>query len=716
MPVESKIVLHWKQIEKEHASQLGQKCYSLVHYKKAGFPVPPFLAVPNTVIAQVLRSGEVLPYLQNEVVENVLLVEEETGLKFGGEEKPLILATRSGDPRSLYGSLLTIPGVGLNDQTCKGLVNMYGPRSESEALWLYLDLIVDFAVHVEGIEKERIRPLLTEMKEKNRSPAEMKELIHKAQNAKRFFGIDFSFPQNVYDQLMASIRAVAFSWNSTRAQCAAMALGLDPQDPANLPSVFVQQMKFTSLTSNSAFISLLTHPELSGTFSPATVGRRVMFGIAKNILELEALRAGNPALYSRIYDELVVPIVRSERNPVNMEIAVERGEPYLIQVGPAALSPAVHVEAINKLVEEQIISEAEAVRKRGEVQRQGRVTVFKLNPEASLELLVKGKPGAPGAITGRVAVSPEQALAIKKAGKRVILFSALPQNEDVYRLTVGRNLDGIGLTFGAGQGSHITSFAEANGIPVIASLRSVAILPDGIRIGERIFRVGDERLVINGSGGELFLAGSGGPEPIVEDKTVEILSYGINYIDFLRSVRNWYQSCDYEELLAWHAMGAEELRMLPGDTPKDLVVGLQAQIHCLHLLAYEKGEQRYGEGYVCRVDLDVAVADGNLNRVPGLEDKRLYIEKKEDGLLIIMGSEYLGYDFGLSFPKVMGIAKRMSERGLNIGIDYSRQSRMHTSLESVSSYGIEFKTEDLGKVIDHLREYFENQCPDDINI
>jgi pyruvate,orthophosphate dikinase len=712
MPVESKIVLHWKQIEKEHASQLGQKCYSLVHYKKAGFPVPPFLAVPNTVIAQVLRSGEVLPYLQNEVVENVLLVEEETGLKFGGEEKPLILATRSGDPRSLYGSLLTIPGVGLNDQTCKGLVNMYGPRSESEALWLYLDLIVDFAVHVEGIEKERIRPLLTEMKEKNRSPAEMKELIHKAQNAKRFFGIDFSFPQNVYDQLMASIRAVAFSWNSTKAQCAAIALGLDPNDPRDFPAVFAQQMKFTSLSRDSAFISLLSHPQ-EGIYAPETVGRRVMFGIAKDILGLDDLQIRNPQLHSRVFNELVGPIVRMEKSPINMEIAVERGEPYLIQAGPASLSPAVHIEAINQLVAEGVITEAEAVRKRGEVQRETQVTMYKVNPKASLELVAKGRPGAPGAMVGRVVLTPEQALTVKKSGKKVILFSGKPQDEDVYWLTVGRNLDGIALTIGAGKTSHIVSFAEANGIPVVASLRSVAILPEGIKIGDRILKVGD-RVVINGNEGELYAASDQEPEPVVEDRTVITLSYGINYVELLRSMRNRYRTCDYDELLALHAEGVKSLSRIDSEqTPKDEIVGLQARVHCLHLLAYEKGKLRYGDGCRGRVDMDVAVADGNFNRVQGLEDRNFLIKEEEDGRYLVVTAGEVYYDFlseyiSEGFTDTGRLAEDGKKRGLDIRSFYGRRKlSIHT--QEVVCLGVTFPREQLAAAVGFLKEFFENK-------
>lgn len=230
-------------------------------------------------------------------------------------------------------------------------------------------------------------------------------------------------------------------------------------------------------------------------------------------------------------------------------------------------------------------------------------------------------------MVGRVALTPEQALAIKKSGKKVILFSGKPQDEDVYWLTVGRNLDGIALTFGAGKSSHITSFAQANAIPLVASLRSIVILPEGIKIGDRTLKVGD-RVAINGNGGELYAVSEQEQEPIIEDKTVLALSYGINYVELLRSMRNRYQSYDYEELLASHAEGVKEFGRLPSNIPKDQIVGLQARIHCLHLLAYEKGKKHYGDNYRGRVDLDVAVADGSFNRVQGLEDKNFLIEEQ----------------------------------------------------------------------------------------
>lgn len=704
MPVKLSRVLHWSQVTAAHRTALGEKCYNLVRFKKAGYPVPPLVAIPNTEVARILREGEISSELEKGVRENVALLEKETGLKLGDPKSPLILVVRSGDPRHLYGALLTIPSVGLNDLTLEGLVRRYGPGAENGVLWLYLDLIVDFARHVGGISKEQIAPILERMRDKDKSASDLKTLIQDAQSV--YYDYSKSqFPTNVYDQLLAAIRAVAFSWNSTMAKCAAMCAGLDPENPAHFPSVFIQQMKFTSLTTDSAFVSLLTHPELSGTFAPATVGRRVMFGATRSAMGLDSLMIRNPELYKLIIVGIVRPLVESEKDALNLELAIESSLPYLLQVSKAVLSPAKQIEAINRLVLEKVITEEEAIRKRSKVQTERKIKMYRIKPSAALEILAEGKPVSPGAMHGRVAVSIEDALRIKKNKQRVIMFCGEPRDEGVYWLTMGGNLDGLVVTFGAGRSSHITDFANANGIPMVASIRNMEIFEGGVKIGERALRVGDW-VVIEGSEGKIYT--SNDPEPIVEDVTVINLSYGIDHVSLLRSVRNRYYNYSYEEILKLHSEDFKGLERNRSFLSKEERAGLQARIHCLHLLAYEKGEA-LGKSRMA-VDLDVAVADGNLSRIPGLEDRDFAIEEEKDGrYLLITGGEvsYGNFDYVIEgFTDVDELVKIGRKQGLKIERFCDRRKlSMHT--QELICYGITFPREQLTMVVEFLRNFFE---------
>lgn len=590
--------------------------------------------------------------------------------------------------------------MGLNESTLKGLIKRYGPKSEVAALWLYLDLIVDFAIHVRGIAREQISPLLEKMKNKMKTKEELLQLIEEAQNLQKNYNIEFSFPQDPFEQMTRAIEAVALSWMKTCAQCAAIAVGLDPENPQNFPSVFVQQMKFTSLTDDSAFISILTHPEMDITYSPATVGRHVMFGLTRNVLAREDLEDRNKPLYEKVY-ELVMKMLKVEKHPLNVEIAAEKSEPFLIQISQAALSPTAYVEAVNKMVEQGIISETEAVRKREEIQTKQKVTIYKIRSEAKLQLLAAGKPGALGAMLGKIALNPEQALQMKKKKEKVILFSNMPQDENVYFLTLGGNLDGLVVNFGAGRGSHIVSFAEVNSIPVVTSL-AMEIFEDKLKIGNYLLKAGDE-IVIDGSSGKIFLPLTS--DPIEEDKTIIKLSHGINYVELLRSMRNRYQTYDYEKIIALHA---KEVKELEKNFPQEQIAGIQARIHCLHLLAYEKGKL-LGKDRI-QVDMDVAVADGNLNRIEGLEDLGFLIKenKSKEEIYIITGmEEYYDYWGGREsgITNLSELVSLAQAEGLRVNSYVSNQKlTMHT--QYLSTYGIVFPREDFGKVIDFLKEFF----------
>jgi|GEM_PF-2432208 len=694
------VTLYWNKITKRHGPLLGLKCFNLATHRKLSLP---FFAIPNYKVGPILRENDISRYLQRSIIRRVAELEKETRLGFGSEVDPLVLSVRSGDPRSMYGSLLTLPGVGLNDRTYPGLIKSYGPESEREVLWMYLDLIVDFAIHVNGIERSRIQPLLYEMKGEEKTAAELLGLIDKAKNLRKLYRVKFSFPQDVNEQLIQSIKSVAFSWNTLRAECAKAALRLGPEE---MLSVFVQQMAYSSLTPDSGFISLLTNPGPYGSFARQTTGRRIMFGLAKNVMDIDELRKEDPAVYAKVM-KLAETVVRAEKDPQNLEIVVERGEPKIIQVGKAALSPVVHTEAINDLVAKGVINEAEATRKRAEIQIKRDVVMFKVNPTAQLREIARGAAGSPGAMAGKLALTVEQALEFKKEGERVILVSTEPQDENVYLLTLGHNVDGIISSYGVGRGSHIADFAQANGIPMTTSVRRIRFKKNSVTIGAKRFKVG-ATIVIDGDKGAVYSRHKG--VPIIEDRTVESLSYGVNYLELLRSIRNRYRGKSYEEVLGEHARGVDDLgKQDTRKASKEAMVGIQARIHCLHLLAYEKG--KLSGKTKQQVDLDVAVADGNLNRIPGLEDKKFYFKDEGDRYAVITGEEWEdeAANFEVISAGVTDVSKILEageEKGLEIEY-YRRPFRPSQHSTEMTIIGIHFPKNSLEAVVDFLKEYFK---------
>lgn len=703
--------LYWNKINRSDLPRLGLKCYKLAQHKRNGIPVPPFFAIPNARVAEIISSGALSVRLEESITRRMAELETETNKCFGQPIDPLLVSVRSGDPRSMHGILLSLMNIGLNDATFQGLVNKYGPESRTEALWLYLNLIVDFARQVNSIDRQAILPLLQRMKHKEAGNEALEAMIDEAQNLGRHYPVEFTFPQDVRQQLTMAIKAVADSWITVPAKCAAASLGLGPEEQ---PSVFVQEMVFSMFTPDSAFVSFLTHPGMQGTYAPQISGRRVMSGIAHNrTIRLDEL--GKHEQYreqSRQILEITDRLVRIEKCPLNIEMVFEQQKPWIMQITRADLSPFYHLRAINELVESGIISEEQAVRERADAIITKQIKLYKLNPEASYALITEGVGGGSGAMAGLLAITPSQALELSRQQKRVILLATEPHDENVYLLTLGKKIDGIIATYGVGRGSHIADLAMANGIPLILGLKEVEVPetkgePHSVRIGAKWFRAG-EVVVVDGQKGRLLY--SDHPEPMVEDKQIESQTFRKNFLEMMHSVSVRYSGSSYQEILEEHAREVKDLLELEQKSGDRVSInGQKARIHCLHRLARKIG-QNSGLSPL-QVDMDVAVADGNLDRVPGLEDKKISLAREANGSYMIVlytSVEYMDIMIEESvFPDlektIRDLRQRFEECGLKARIiNSSRKLSLHTNYVTIR--GISLPPEELQEVIEILKE------------
>jgi hypothetical protein len=430
-----------------------------------------------------------------------------------------------------------------------------------------------------------------------------------------------------------------------------------------------------------------------------------MFGTASGAMKLDQMKEVVPQQYAAVMS-LADRAVREAKRSQRLELLISQEGIHLVQKGEATLSPLVHLEAINDLVAKGIISEEEAIRERARIQIKSKIKLYKIRPEASLELIAQGMPGAPGAIFGRIALGADQVLQMSERDENVILISTEPQDENIYLLALGRIVKGIIASYGIGRGSHIVDFADSSGIPMISSVRDIEFKENNVRIGEKVFSAGDE-VVIDGGSGKIYV--SSDAEPVVEDRTMVSLSYGVNYLELMRSMRIRFEAYSYEEILAEHATGTREVRGLRMKADREEIAMLQARVHCLHLLAYEKGNA-LGKNRL-KVDLDVAVANGNMNRLSGLEDREFFIVEEKEEFIIITGTEqymdFFGY-MGIGITDVGDIISAASEMDLGLRSYYGqRKLTIHT--QSITSFGLRFPKPQLEKVIGFLKEYFKNR-------
>ncbi|MEA3493025.1 MAG: hypothetical protein U9R38_01415 [Candidatus Margulisiibacteriota bacterium] len=728
--------LSWRQINGSHQRLLGEKCYKLAHYKKKGFPVPPFFAIPNTLVAEIIKNNAVAPGIKGEIREQIGELESETGKKFGGNKNPLTLIVRSGDPRNLHGALLSLMGIGLNDITFNSLLRE-NPGREKNICRLYLDLIFDFALHVGGL-KRSLEYLQLKAADPNLGLVDYKKLIEEAERFICRYSTQHSLPKDVYEQVSGAVIGVAMSWQKTEARVAATSIGIDWKK--EMPSVFVQEFMDGSM--EDAFVSMTTPPPF-GRYVPGTSGRYVMSGTHRKKNTLGYLQEKNPTLYTKVM-KYADGLVAEEKAPLNIEGVISGGRLNIFQICQANLSPPFLQKAIEEMEKGNVISGVEADRMTIESVVRNDFKLFKLNPEAKFReiaqaLPVMGVSGSPSqmAMCGDLAFTVSEAFLLKDRGKRVIFFSTDPRDENLYKLLHGRGnriIDGLIATYSIDKlGSHIVDIAMAVGIPVVASLKDYAINPlhemfPMLQLmpfcGHRLY-IGNDNYPLN-SGSQIVIEGRSGKilvtkhsEPIVEVRTVVNLSYDVNLGGLVRSMRDCYQPFSYEDILAEHGKlvrrigNLEENRKVVKDKGKlEQISGelgwLQSKTHVLHIFGYEKGKNK---GLSRRdIDLDVAVADGNLGRIPGLENKQIAIERIEGRVMILIASEieYNGtyYQEGDYARKDAGrIYEAVKGRGVTVRqyIKTAKFSR-HTNQRIV--YGIELVRSDLEAVVDVLKDYF----------
>ena len=108
---------------------LGGKGANLAEMSNLGLPIPPGFTISTAECRAFYKNNKKLSNnLLSQIEDAVKHIEDAVGggIKFAGEEFPLLLSVRSGAPVSMPGMMDTILNLGLNDQTVKGLIERSG--------------------------------------------------------------------------------------------------------------------------------------------------------------------------------------------------------------------------------------------------------------------------------------------------------------------------------------------------------------------------------------------------------------------------------------------------------------------------------------------------------------------------------------------------------------------------------------------------------------
>ena len=496
---------------------LGGKGANLAEMIKIGVPVPPgFTITTAACIAFYDNQRSLPPGLEDQVRTAMALTEKTMGRKFGDRDNPLLFSVRSGARVSMPGMMDTVLNLGLNDETVQGLIqNSDNPRFAYDS---YRRFIQMYGNVVMGIEGEKLEALLEEAKEKKGvkfdtelDADDLKQLVTALKTrVKELTGQDF--PEEPYDQLTGAISAVFNSWNTKRA--------ITYRKLNNIPdhwgtAVNVQAMVFGNMGDDCATgVAFTRDPSTGekifyGEFLVNAQGEDVVAGIrtpqpineaGRKDSDLPSLETIMPDIYQELV-EVYQKLEKHYRDMQDMEFTIERHKLWLLQTRTGKRTVKAAIKIAVDMVGEGLIDKQEAVM-RVEPDKLDNLLHPTLDPKAPRELLAKGLPASPGAASGEIVFSADEAEEMKEAGHKVILVRAETSPEDINGMNAAEGI----LTSRGGMTSHAAVVARGMGKCCVAGCSELVVDYDNecFRVGDKTLKKGDI-ITLDGSTGEVFV-------------------------------------------------------------------------------------------------------------------------------------------------------------------------------------------------------------------
>jgi len=524
----------------ERRAMLGNKGANLVEMTEAGLPVPPGFTLTTEACRAYLREGKLPEGVEEQVKEALKWVERKTGKKFGDPKNPLLVSVRSGAPVSMPGMMDTIPNLGLNDETVKGLAFLTG--DERFAYDAYRRFIMMFGSIAMGIDREKFEAILEEVKRKYgveqdpEVPAEgMKEV---AERSKELFEKETGrpFPQDPWEQLMIAIEAVFRSWNNPRAIRYREIHGIshDVGTGCNVQTMVFGNMGWDSGTGVAFTRSPATGEKgIFGEYLPNAQGEDVVAGI-RTPLKIDELKRREPTLYKQL-EEISEMLERHFRDMQDIEFTVEKGKLYILQTRTGKRTAQADVKIAVDMVEEGLITKEEAVRR---VNAAGLEALLRPRIDISRapRPIAKGLPASPGAATGRVIFNSDEAAELGAKGEKVILVRHETSPDDVHGMAASQGI----LTSRGGMTAHAAVVARGMGKPCVVGCSDIVIdyEREEFRVGDLVVKKG-EVITIDGSfedpsSGEVVGAVFLGEVPLIEPKIADEFEKLMKWADEFR--------------------------------------------------------------------------------------------------------------------------------------------------------------------------------------
>lgn len=511
-----KIVYAFEEGDASMRDILGGKGANLAEMTKLGFPVPPGFTIPTTMCVEYYKLGKKMrDGLMDEVKKHMEALEKKMGKGFGCAENPLLVSVRSGAKISMPGMMDTILNLGLNAETVKGLAKL--TNNERFAYDAYRRFIHMFSDVVLELPKRNFENILAEHKEKagvkedSKLSAEQLQEVVKDYKAYVLKETGKDFPEDVMEQLRLAIEAVFRSWNTPRA---VVYRNKEKISHDLGTAVNVQCMVFGNMGEDSATGVAFTRNAstgekvLTGDVLFNAQGEDVVAGV-RTPLPLEALKDRDPEAFEQFKD-IAVKLEKHYRDVQDMEFTVQQNRLFMLQTRNAKRTALAAVNIAVDLCNEGLITKEEAVCRVTPAQIDMLLHPY-FTPEAKKKavndgaMIAKGTAASPGAGCGMVVFEAEDAVAMKKEGKEIVLVRPETSPDDASGMAVAEGI----LTSTGGPTSHAALVARGWGIPCVVGCEAIKVDLSSktfhVKVGDtdKVFKEGDY-ISIDGATGEVF--------------------------------------------------------------------------------------------------------------------------------------------------------------------------------------------------------------------
>src|SRR2546425_1002194 len=457
---------------------LGGKGAGLAEMTNAGLPVPPGFTISTDVCSiYYAENGNIPASIEAEVAENLRKLEKAAGATLGSSENPLLVSVRSGAKFSMPGMMDTILNLGLNDQAVEGLKRRtqngrFAFDSYRRFIQMFGNVVLEIPKDAFEHEFEAVKKARGTAQDTDLDETALREVVERYKKVVRTRA-NRDFPQDPHEQLRMARNAVFRSWMNPRAQ--------EYRRIYDIPdhigtAVNVQMMVFGNTGNRSATgVGFTRNPatgakEFYGEFLVNAQGEDVVAGIRtpQPISELEKVM---PNAYRELR-EITTRLEKHYKDVQDFEFTIQDERLFMLQTRNGKRSGYAAVVITTDLVTEKLITPKEAI--------------LQIDPEALSQLLApgfdpkewraipvatKGLPASPGAASGQVVFSADQAVAWADQGKPVILVRRETVPDDIHGMFVSQGI----LTATGGMTSHAAVVGRQMGKPSIVGAGDLEI-------------------------------------------------------------------------------------------------------------------------------------------------------------------------------------------------------------------------------------------------